>query len=388
MRDVFKAHVLYGAPLTDAGVSYSCVQISQAMRDPDLAVELYSPLDRRAKAKVIPAISGPAVLNRFPYRFTRRVAQRSIERQFLSAAGKQPATSCAYLWSNVSLGLTRALAKSKVLTIREKVNSSKVTAARILQAEYARIDASDHYRQPFLSPYYQEKEREELELADAVFCPSAFVADSLVEVGIPREKLIVAGRGFDPARLTGHAAAFAAVRGPTFLFVGFVCVRKGAHTLLSAWRDAAPPDGRLILLGEIEPLLAQRYADVLARPDVIHRRFDANVGVYYASADFLVLPTLEEGAPKVTYEAVACGVPPLVTPIGGGEVVRDGVEGRVVASNDPMVWAELLSTVDHTSAAHADMRAAALARSTLFTWDRVGSERRNELRHRIQNHAR
>ena len=52
-----------------------------------------------------------------------------------------------------------------------------------------------------------------------------------------------------------------------------------------------------------------------------------------AAADVFVFPSLFEGSAVVTYEALACGLPCVVTP-DAGSVVRDGVEGFVVAPRD------------------------------------------------------
>ena len=51
---------------------------------------------------------------------------------------------------------------------------------------------------------------------------------------------------------------------------------------------------------------------------------------YTAAADTLVLPSRAEGLSKVIIEAMACRVPPVVTPAGGGELVRHGIDGLVV----------------------------------------------------------
>ena len=48
-----------------------------------------------------------------------------------------------------------------------------------------------------------------------------------------------------------------------------------------------------------------------------------------ASADVFVFPSLFEGSAVVTYEALAAGLPSVVTP-SAGSVVRDGVEGFIV----------------------------------------------------------
>jgi glycosyltransferase involved in cell wall biosynthesis len=57
----------------------------------------------------------------------------------------------------------------------------------------------------------------------------------------------------------------------------------------------------------------------------------------------LLHPSVSEGLPNVVLEAMACGLPVVVTDAGGTrEAVRDGVEGFVVAPRDPRALAESL----------------------------------------------
>jgi L-malate glycosyltransferase len=59
--------------------------------------------------------------------------------------------------------------------------------------------------------------------------------------------------------------------------------------------------------------------------------------------DCLVIPSLQEAMGRVTLEALACGVPLVVTDVGGlPEVVADGVNGFVVPSQNPARLAEAI----------------------------------------------
>ena len=51
--------------------------------------------------------------------------------------------------------------------------------------------------------------------------------------------------------------------------------------------------------------------------------------IHIGNARPFVVPSLFEGSAVVTYEALACGLPSVVTP-GAGSVVRDEVEGLLV----------------------------------------------------------
>ncbi len=59
-----------------------------------------------------------------------------------------------------------------------------------------------------------------------------------------------------------------------------------------------------------------------------------------AASDVFLLPSLSEGAPIAVMEAMALGVPVVVTDVGGtSEIVADGTHGYVVPSRDPLAIA-------------------------------------------------
>jgi glycosyltransferase involved in cell wall biosynthesis len=62
----------------------------------------------------------------------------------------------------------------------------------------------------------------------------------------------------------------------------------------------------------------------------------SDVATLFAAADFGVLSSWEEGFSNVVLEALAAGLPMIVTDVGGNpEAVRDGSTGLVVPPHDP-----------------------------------------------------
>ncbi len=85
-----------------------------------------------------------------------------------------------------------------------------------------------------------------------------------------------------------------------------------------------------------------------------------------AAADVFVFPSLFEGSAVVTYEALACGLPSIVT-AEAGSVVRHGLEGLVVPARDVEALAEAMERLGCDPGLREDFAASArrgLNRST------------------------
>src|SRR5262249_3767339 len=95
----------------------------------------------------------------------------------------------------------------------------------------------------------------------------------------------------------------------------------------------------------------------------------AEVPARMAAADVFVFPSLFEGSAVVTYEALACGLPSIVTP-NAGAVVRDGVEGFVVPPRDVAALADRMERLGSDLQLRATCAAAARARALEFDWPR------------------
>jgi glycosyltransferase involved in cell wall biosynthesis len=122
-------------------------------------------------------------------------------------------------------------------------------------------------------------------------------------------------------------------------FSGRFVERKGIAFLLKAWVTLIRefPEARLILFGD-GPLLPTMKAMAVELginssvefPGHINQVTDALL-----TADIFVLPSLQEGMPNSLLEAMACGLPPVATRIGGVEdIVTDGENGVLVEPGD------------------------------------------------------
>ena len=89
----------------------------------------------------------------------------------------------------------------------------------------------------------------------------------------------------------------------------------------------------------------------------------------YAGMDLLVFPSHTDTFGNVVLEALASGVPAVVTPDGGPKtIVRDGVTGRVVQEEE---FAAAVSGILGNPAGHAAMCEAARTYALTMSWDSV-----------------
>jgi glycosyltransferase involved in cell wall biosynthesis len=90
----------------------------------------------------------------------------------------------------------------------------------------------------------------------------------------------------------------------------------------------------------------------------------------YANMDLLVFPSRTETFGNVVLEAMASGVPAVVTDRGGAKfLVEDGVSGRVTATSEEFIQA--VADLMRNREKHHRMRLAARERAQQFTWDYV-----------------
>lgn len=218
------------------------------------------------------------------------------------------------------------------------------------------------------SPAKLERKTREAGLADVIVACSDFVAGTLRESGFEASRIRVVPFGA-PTGIQPRTWEAGDLRRPLrLLFCGSVGQRKGFGHLLRAVRQLGRRDVELVAMGRVvgdgAPLAP--YRDLFRLEG---SRPHAAVLELMRSCDVLVLPSLFEGLALVQLEALACGLPLLITPnTGGAHLVREGVEGFVV----PIRSAEALARRIEWLADHRDalpeMSRAAARRAQEYPW--------------------
>jgi UDP-glucose:(heptosyl)LPS alpha-1,3-glucosyltransferase len=212
---------------------------------------------------------------------------------------------------------------------------------------------------------------------------SAKVARRLERYGRDQSQLTVIVHGIDAQRfncetrrkLRDSARRALGLKEGDFclLLVGNDWKNKGVPCLLEALGRLATESVRLLVVGRdiVDPYrstlerlhLEDRVTFLPLRPDV---------EFYYAAADLYVGPSLTDAFGLPPLEAMACGVPSIVSRQAGvSEIITSGVDGFVLDDpHDSDKLAELIARLFASEDLRELMGAAAIKMAQQYTWDR------------------
>jgi glycosyltransferase involved in cell wall biosynthesis len=227
--------------------------------------------------------------------------------------------------------IERGAAEGGVL-VGEPVNAHPRVVQALLREEYERLGLPTGSVEDLNNG--QKQTIEEAKRCDMLLAPSRFVAESYVQAGIAPEKVSVIPYG---ANLQQFSPGVRRVDGIfRVLCVSQISTRKGHVDLLQAWRQLNLPNARLELIGsmtdEMQTVLERYAGQFIFRGHVPHHELVHE----YRQADVVVAPSIEDGFSVVPLEAMACGVPVIVSRNAGvSEVIDDGETGFVVPARAP-----------------------------------------------------
>lgn len=264
-----------------------------------------------------------------------------------------------------TLRATREVGARAVLSVIHPVNSD-----RIIAEEYKKLGRQE--KPPSTAPRLWR----ELEVADYFLTPSSMTTESLLELGIPAPRIKEIPWGIDVGGPAEPPAPEPANR-VRFLFVGKLSVHKGLHILRQAWSSITSPNVSLTIVGRptrpFEAALMREWMD--EKDDRVHVIDEArpDINAVYRQADVFVFPSLVEGFGMVTLEAMASGLPVIVTD-GSRAVVRHGLDGFVLRPGDADGVARCMIQLAEQPRLRAELGRNAYIRARQYPWDRFGSE--------------
>jgi glycosyltransferase involved in cell wall biosynthesis len=219
--------------------------------------------------------------------------------------------------------------------------------------------------------------------ADRVIVPSAYLAGVVQGWGAAAHRVRVVHNAVDFERFGDappppEARARLGLSGRILLSIARLTAWKGVDQLIAALGQLRGHDDvQLVQCGEgPEEERLRALARQVGVQDRVHFRGRVpreEIPLYLRAAELFALYSGYEGLPHVVLEAMAAGVPVLVSDRGGNvEVVEDGVNGRVVPYDDA---AALVRALDQLlSDAALGRRLAARAREQVaerYGWPRL-----------------
>ncbi len=194
------------------------------------------------------------------------------------------------------------------------------------------------------------------------------VVTELQAVGVAADRIVELPNGVDTDRRprTDYGLGDPA----TITYVGRLHRQKGLDVLLHAFAELRPRLSHRVVLrfigeGPMEPQLRALADRLGVAADVCFLGRRDDVAAYLDDADVFVLPSHAEGLSNALLEAMACGVPPVVSDVPGNrDVVVDGVNGLLATAGDPARLARALERVLGNRALRERIGAAARATTT------------------------
>jgi len=162
--------------------------------------------------------------------------------------------------------------------------------------------------------------------------------------------------------------------GVVCLFMGRLHPRKGVDILAQAFRSLDIADAKLLIVGPDEGMLAALTPLLDERVIVTGYLGGAERLAAFAAADLLALPAVGEGLPMAVLEALAAGLPVLISPgcnlpevatSGAGLIVEPQAEPLAVALRTLLTNANLRSEMGTAARRLANER---------FSWDAAAAQ--------------
>jgi starch synthase len=206
---------------------------------------------------------------------------------------------------------------------------------------------------------------QELELADTVVVPSAFVKSTLEMY--PGTKSVVVNPFGVPANVSEPRELTDPTKPLRVLYVGSLTQRKGISYLFEAVEKAGKAVtltviGRKVGHSDLLDANCAKYRWIASVPH-------AEILSEMRQHDVFVFPSLFEGLALVTGEAISQGLPVITTPNSGGtDILRDGVDGFIVPIRDPEAITARLLQFHADRALLKQMSDSARERAGQLTW--------------------
>ncbi len=209
----------------------------------------------------------------------------------------------------------------------------------------------------------------EVELADHILTVSELARESYIDAGVPPERVTSVPMGADLSAFAPREDVTSDSSEPfTFLFAGQAGQRKGVDVLLSASSRLAE-EGALHRLQFAGGRDEQLFRDTNAPIEALGYLKRPELAAAFRRVDVLVLPSRHDSFGRVVVEALATGLPVLVSEhVGAKEAITEGETGWVVPAEDEDALADQMCwCIEHPEQVRS-MRDACVDTAQDYSW--------------------
>jgi|GEM_PF-572015 len=295
------------------------------------------PQDALAPCEAIPAPGWADWVKVTPFRWSTALQTRWLGEQFdRQAARRLPAERPVIYHSFPGFAEEsfRKVKQSGGIAVLEAATTHAGHVYAVTEAEHRRYGIGGS---PFSAEWVRRAERE-YRLADYITVASELQRRTFLERGFPSDKLLYAPLGVDTGRFSPPAdssrswhpqAPFRIVQ------VGQISLRKGFVYLLEAVRKLQDPRIEIVLVGGVGRRGIRRMLERYRQMGLNIRQAGGDPLPYLRSAHLYVHSSVEDGFGLAPLEAMATGLPVIVTDqTGMQDLVTDGRDGVIVPSRD------------------------------------------------------
>jgi glycosyltransferase involved in cell wall biosynthesis len=280
--------------------------------------------------------------------------------------------------------------ESCVQSFRKAKEKGIITVLDLSQVHYRTIDSISQKYPVFNQMYSNKKLRdkinkikqEELELADYVICLSDFAKGTLVDQGFNAQKIFTAYLGFDPYKfqpkknysLTGKLK---------IVFAGTLTRRKGLDLLLEASLQLSEKVDLTLIgpMADAGDLLNSYQGKYEWQPYVDQEELN----ILLNQSDLFVFPSYLDSWAMVVIEAMACGLPVIVSENTGAKEAVVNNSGFIIPAGNTDILKEKINYFYTNRSELKTMGENARTASLAYTWENY-YETMNNIILKIQNY--
>ncbi|KAF0242835.1 MAG: glycosyltransferase family 4 protein [Sediminibacterium sp.] len=176
------------------------------------------------------------------------------------------------------------------------------------------------------------RKQQEYELSNKIYCLSNFAANTLRSEKIPNEKIGVNPLGYNSKIFFADTNSHAVEKKPIQLvYAGIITKRKGIHLLLQLMDLYNEDQVELTLIGPAGDA-SSLLNEYLHKTNINYISFLSHEALadQFKQADLFVFPSYLDSWAVVVLEAMACGLPVIVTENTGAAQIVTDLNGKII----------------------------------------------------------